>query len=74
MGCYRNNNVAGASDYRRHCNDVAGIYDDDFRVPVYSYIDSEDFCRAVHRCLDKFEDEENSRRDNRCKCKKCRRY
>lgn len=69
MGCYRNNDVAGASNNRGHCNDVAGA--NDFKVPVYSYIDGEDFCRAVKRCLANTEDDNNKRC---CKCNKCRHH
>ncbi|MFC7321244.1 hypothetical protein [Halobacillus campisalis] len=51
MGCCGDNNVAGSSNRRRKRNNVAGISDDNFRVPVKSFIDSDDFCRAVNRCL-----------------------
>ncbi len=71
MGCCGNNNVGGASN-RRHCgNNVAGA--SDFKVPVRSYIDGEDFCRAVNRCLrdDMVGGAED--RNHRCCCKHHRR-
>ncbi|WP_053363001.1 hypothetical protein [Bacillus sp. FJAT-27251] len=47
----KRSNVAGASHRRRKDNDVAGIFDENFRVPVKAFIESDDFCRAVRRCL-----------------------
>lgn len=74
--CYQNNNVAGASNNRYNCNNLAGASDANFRIPVYSYIDSRDFCRAVNRCVANqllaAEDENN--RHGHCRCKRCREY
>lgn len=42
MGCSRNNNGRDS---------VAGAFDNNFKVPVRAFIDGEDFCRAVRRCL-----------------------
>lgn len=42
MGCSRNNNGR---------DNVAGAFDTNFKVPVKAFIDGEDFCRAVRRCL-----------------------
>ncbi|GGF15136.1 hypothetical protein GCM10010954_12180 [Halobacillus andaensis] len=50
----RRNDVAGVRNFNgSSCNnnDVAGVSDDNFRVPVKSFIEGEDFCRAVNRCL-----------------------
>lgn len=51
----RTDDVAGTSRDRKRSNgDVQGAFDDNFRVPVRirnAYIDSDDFCRAVRRCL-----------------------
>ncbi|KUP04832.1 hypothetical protein Q73_14465 [Bacillus coahuilensis m2-6] len=41
MGCYRNNDN----------NDVLGAFDENFKVKVNAFIDGEDFCRGVRRCL-----------------------
>ncbi|WP_245807739.1 hypothetical protein [Halobacillus massiliensis] len=79
MGCRRSNNVGGASKNRRRiagvsdkgsCNNVAGVSDNNFKVPVKSYIDGEDFCRAVNRCLNNdvmgaSENNNNSRRHHK---------
>ncbi|WP_064091594.1 hypothetical protein [Rossellomorea aquimaris] len=51
MGCGRRNNVAGAFDRRNRRDDVAGASDRNFRVPVKAFIEGEDFCRAVRRCI-----------------------
>ncbi|AGX06030.1 MULTISPECIES: hypothetical protein [Bacillaceae] len=59
MGCWYNDNVAGLSGNRHwKQDDVAGASDchhkkrdDDFKVRVEAFIDSEEFCRAVRRCL-----------------------
>ncbi|MCP3026585.1 hypothetical protein [Halobacillus sp. A5] len=58
----RNRRIAGISDNnRRNCNgngngngnDVAGVSDNnDFRVPVRAFIDGNEFCRAVNRCIE----------------------
>lgn len=76
MGWYRNNNVAGASNNSNNCNNVAGVSEANFKVPVYSHIDGKDFCRAVNRCLDQrlAAEEENNERSNHCGCKRCREY
>ncbi|KKK38487.1 hypothetical protein WQ57_07720 [Mesobacillus campisalis] len=76
----RRSNVAGARDRRRNDNDVAGIFDDDFRVPVRAFIESDDFCRAVRRCLRRdlvagARDDRNDRNDRddhrrRCSCRR----
>ncbi|WP_431799943.1 hypothetical protein [Halobacillus andaensis] len=53
--CNNNNDVAGVFNNNRRCNnnnDVAGVANDNFRVPVRSFIDGEDFCRAVNRCIE----------------------
>jgi hypothetical protein len=44
--------VAGTSDRRRDRNDdaVLGTFDN-FKIPVKAYVNSEDICRAVRRCL-----------------------
>jgi hypothetical protein len=45
--------VAGAFDRRRRDRDddmVLGTFDD-FKIPVKAFVDSEDICRAVRRCL-----------------------
>ncbi|WP_223700550.1 hypothetical protein [Sutcliffiella deserti] len=47
MGCCRNNVAGIDKDYDR----VAGIFDENFRVPVHASIDGRDFCQAVRRCL-----------------------
>ncbi|BCB04674.1 hypothetical protein [Bacillus sp. KH172YL63] len=66
MGNYRNNNrVRGASDRCRN-NDVAGVSDRDFRVPVKAYIEGEEFCRAVRRCMDNDVAGESDDRRRRC--------
>lgn len=31
--------------------DLAGIFDENFKVKVHAFIDGEDFCDAVRRCL-----------------------
>jgi hypothetical protein len=69
----RRSNVAGARDRRRKDNDVAGTFDEDFRVPVRAFIESDDFCRAVRRCLirDLVAAERDDRDDDKHKC--CRR-
>jgi hypothetical protein len=64
MGYYDNNNVAGAGRSRRKYDDVAGAsrrhrrnddvagaFDDNFKVKVKAFIEGEEFCRAVRRCL-----------------------
>lgn len=44
--------VAGTFDRpRRKDDDVLGAFDENFKVPVKAFIDGEDFCRAVRRCL-----------------------
>ncbi|SEN24690.1 hypothetical protein SAMN05192533_110158 [Mesobacillus persicus] len=44
--------VAGTFDRpRRKDDDVLGAFDENFKVPVKAFIDSEDICRAVRRCL-----------------------
>lgn len=35
----------------RDLEDLAGIFDEDFKVKVQAFIDGEDFCDAVRRCL-----------------------
>ncbi|WP_235001575.1 hypothetical protein [Halobacillus sp. Marseille-P3879] len=53
--CNNNNDVAGVFTNNGRCNnnnDVAGVANDNFRVPVRSFIDGEDFCRAVNRCIE----------------------
>ncbi|MCM3670368.1 hypothetical protein M3181_15395 [Mesobacillus maritimus] len=51
----RTDDVAGTSrGHKRSTGDVQGTFDDNFRVPVRiknAFIDSDDFCRAVRRCL-----------------------
>ncbi len=45
--------VAGTFDRRRRDRDddmVLGTFDD-FKIPVKAFVDSEDICRAVRRCL-----------------------
>ncbi|UII54790.1 hypothetical protein LS684_14110 [Cytobacillus spongiae] len=71
MGCNRDrNNVAGAFDDRDDL--VAGAFDENFRVPVKAFIDGEDFCRGVRRCLIKDlvagarDDRRDRRRHRRC--------
>ncbi|WP_066049162.1 hypothetical protein [Robertmurraya korlensis] len=55
--CDRNGDVAGAMDNRRRRDnrngDVLGAFDevDIPRVRVRGYVDEEDLCRAVRRCL-----------------------
>lgn len=51
MGDYRKNrgDVAGVSDEK--LRRLAGLFDEDFKVPVRASIDGEDFCNAVRRCL-----------------------
>ena len=42
----------GCSQNKRETRDsVAGAVDRNFKVPVRAFIDGEDFCRAVRRCL-----------------------
>jgi hypothetical protein len=41
------NNVLGARDLE----DLADAFDEDFKVKVNAFIDGEDFCDAVRRCL-----------------------
>lgn len=43
MGCSHNN--------RDSRDSVAGAFDRNFKVPVKAFIDGEDFCRAVRRCI-----------------------
>lgn len=50
MGYCYNNNVGGTS-YRKHCHNTGDVHRESFKVPVYAYIDSRDFCSAVDRCL-----------------------
>lgn len=45
--CYYRGSVQGTRDVK----DVAGIFDEDFKVRVHAYIDGRDFCAAVRRCL-----------------------
>jgi hypothetical protein len=77
MGCNCNNNgnVGGASDNgcRRNRNNVAGAFDENFKVKVNAYIDGEDFCRGVRRCLindlvagAQDDNDNNGRRRKRC--------
>lgn len=66
MGC-RNNN-----------GNVAGAFDDNFKVRVNASIDGEDFCRAVRRCLINdlvagAEDDNNNNDDKDCCCHRRRR-
>ncbi|WP_404332615.1 hypothetical protein [Mesobacillus maritimus] len=44
--------VAGVTDRRRKRDDddVLGTFDN-FKIPVKAFVDSEDICRAVRRCL-----------------------
>ncbi|WP_071460562.1 hypothetical protein [Bacillus massilinigeriensis] len=37
--------------YRRREEEVAGVFDNNFKVRFHGHIDGEDFCRAVRRCL-----------------------
>ncbi|WP_080844240.1 hypothetical protein [Cytobacillus gottheilii] len=64
--------------YRRNNDNVAGIFDDNFKVKVNAHIDGEDFCRAVRRCLLNdlvagAEDDNNNDDDRDCCCHKRRR-
>jgi hypothetical protein len=82
MGYYRDrDDVAGASDvFYPNRSNVAGARDRrrrddrDFRVPVKAFIKSEDFCRAVRRCLidDLVAAARDDRDDDKRKC--CRRW
>ncbi|MGD6842749.1 hypothetical protein ACQCVH_09545 [Bacillus infantis] len=51
MGYYGDDNVAGANRRRRKRDDVAGAFDENFKVNVKAFIKGEEFCRAVRRCL-----------------------
>ncbi|QPC48408.1 hypothetical protein G8O30_08035 [Mangrovibacillus cuniculi] len=59
---------------RRNGDDVAGARDNqrDFKVKVNAYIDGDDFCRAVNRCLGDLvagandDDNHNGRRRRHC--------
>ncbi|ALC92230.1 hypothetical protein AM500_22485 [Bacillus sp. FJAT-18017] len=87
--CRRGSNVGGAQDDRRkrkddrHDNrrnrsneDVAGIFDENFRVRVNASIDGDDFCRAVRRCLIRDlvggirDDNDDNRDHHKCKCRR----
>lgn len=63
--------VAGAFDRpRRRDDDVLGAFDENFKVPVKAFIDSDDFCRAVRRCLindlvDAAQDDDDDKRKKR---------
>lgn len=75
MGCHHKNNVAGASNKGYDCNNVSDVSDANFKVPVYSYINGKDFCRAVNRCLKLNEAEnENNGHGCHCGCKRRRKY
>lgn len=63
---------------RRNNRNVAGEFDDNFKVKVRSYIDSEEFCRAVRRCLVNdlvagAEDDNNNNHHKDCCCHNRRR-
>ncbi|MEN8701495.1 hypothetical protein [Bacillus infantis] len=47
----RYDDVAGADRRRRKRDDVAGAFDENFKVNVKAFIEGEEFCRAVRRCL-----------------------
>ncbi|WP_043930448.1 hypothetical protein [Bacillus sp. EB01] len=80
----RRNRVGGAEDDRngkrrnRSNEDVAGIFDENFRVRVNASIDGDDFCRAVRRCLIRDlvgglrdDNDDNDNRDHHnCKCRR----
>ncbi|CEG25752.1 hypothetical protein [Bacillus sp. B-jedd] len=46
-GNWQNNNVAGENENPN----VAGVSNENFRVPFTGFIESREFCRAVRRCL-----------------------
>jgi len=77
---YRNDSdVAGAFDDTRCRNrnrngDVAGAFDNNRRVRFTGYINEEDLCRAVRRCLlnDLVAGAEDDRDDDRHCCKRRR--
>ncbi|WP_071460561.1 hypothetical protein [Bacillus massilinigeriensis] len=62
--------------YRRREEEVAGAFENNFKVRFHGHIDGEDFCRAVRRCLIRdllvagANDEED--RDEHCHCRHSR--
>jgi hypothetical protein len=64
----RDDDVAGVDRRRRkRDDDVAGAFDDNFKVQVKAFIEGEEFCRAVRRCLindllNAAEDEDNGKK------------
>ncbi|KUP04026.1 hypothetical protein Q73_14470 [Bacillus coahuilensis m2-6] len=41
----------GCCNYQNNRGDVLGAFDEDFKVKVNAFVDGEDFCRGVRRCL-----------------------
>lgn len=60
------------------CNNVADVSDQNFKVPVYSYVNGKDFCRAVKRCLESIDAENENKghgcRRCGCRCNRRRKY
>jgi len=64
--CYPHNAAGGS--HMKHCNNAGDVSGENFKIPVQGYINSQDFCSAVNRCL--AAEEENNQYNCHCRCRR----